>query len=53
MSDLASFVVDRRDDIVIAELTGESICPMLRSWKAVSTDAVPNDWRGWSSISPE
>ncbi len=46
MSDLASFVVDRRDDVVIAELTGEVDLSNAAELEGRITDAVPNDVAG-------
>jgi anti-anti-sigma factor len=46
MSDLASFVVARRDDIVIGELTGEIDQSDAAELEGLITDAVPNSVRG-------
>ena len=46
MSDLASFVVDRRDDVVIGTLTGEVDLSNAMELEGLITDAVPNTVRG-------
>jgi anti-anti-sigma factor len=42
MSDLASFVADRRDDVVIGTLTGEVDLSNAMELEALITDVVPN-----------
>ena len=42
MSDLASFVVDRHDDIVIGTLTGEVDLSNATELEGLITEAVPN-----------
>ena len=46
MSDLASFVVDRRDDVAIGTLTGEVDLSNAMELEGLITDAVPNTVRG-------
>lgn len=46
MSNLASFVVDRRDDIMIGTLTGEVDLSNAMELKGLITDAVPNSALG-------
>ncbi|MGI8616370.1 MAG: STAS domain-containing protein, partial [Actinomycetota bacterium] len=43
MSDLASFVVDRHDDIVIGVLTGEVDLSNATELEGLITEAVPNN----------
>ncbi len=46
MSDLASFVADRRDDIVVGSLTGEIDLSNAVELEGLITDAVPNSVMG-------
>lgn len=46
MSDLASFVVDRREDIVVGVLTGEIDLSNAMELESLITDAVPNSVLG-------
>jgi anti-anti-sigma factor len=46
MTELASFVVDRHDDVIVGVLTGEIDLSNATELEGVMTDAVPNTVRG-------